>query len=185
MDYLLFCINHPGKTAKRHCNECSQDLCNECVFESHLEHYKEITKIEYSIDTKQAKYSEIMSREIKPIIDKILNDLKPKINKLILNKTEEYIKGHKNAQFKLNQTKPNLKDNKTIPPPTKPESNFKKIENVKPIKKQYFRAKSSFINDKVNIFNNIKNKVSKNYDENNPINKKPKLGIKERAKMFE
>ena len=60
--YLLFCINHPGKTAKRHCNECSQDLCNECVFESHLEHYKEITKIEYSIDTTHFK-----SKEMKPV----------------------------------------------------------------------------------------------------------------------
>ena len=50
MDYLLFCVNHPEKIAKRHCNKCDQDLCNECVFDSHIEHHEEIAKIEYSID---------------------------------------------------------------------------------------------------------------------------------------
>ena len=53
MDHLLFCVNHPEKIAKRHCNKCDQNLCNECVFDSHIEHHEEIKKLEYSIDIKK------------------------------------------------------------------------------------------------------------------------------------
>ena len=51
MEHLLFCVNHPEKIAKRHCNKCDQNVCNECVFDSHIEHHEEIKKLEYTIDT--------------------------------------------------------------------------------------------------------------------------------------
>ena len=100
MDHLLFCVNHPEKIAKRHCNKCAQNLCNECVFDSHIEHHEEIAKLEYSIDTKKDNFSQILSKEIDSIIEKSLNDLKPEIKKLVLEKTEEYIKDHKNLHLK-------------------------------------------------------------------------------------
>ena len=105
MDQLLFCVNHPEKIAKRHCKKCDQNVCNECVFDSHIEHNTEIEKIEYSIDTKQMKISQILAKDIESIINKNLNDLKPILNKIVLEKTEQYIKDHKNLQLKLNVTK--------------------------------------------------------------------------------
>ena len=105
MDKLLFCVNHPEKIAKRHCKKCDQNVCNECVFDSHIEHNTEIEKIEYSIDTKQMKISQILAKDIESIINKNLNDLKPILNKIVLEKTEQYIKDHKNLQLKLNVTK--------------------------------------------------------------------------------
>ena len=105
MDQLLFCVNHPEKIAKRHCKKCDQNICNGCVFDSHIEHNTEIEKIEYSIDTKQMKISQILAKDIESIINKNLNDLKPILNKIVLEKTEQYIKDHKNLQLKLNVTK--------------------------------------------------------------------------------
>ena len=84
MDHLLFCVNHPQKVAKRHCKKCNKDLCNECVFDSHIEHHSEITKLKYSIDTKKNNFSEVLSKDIKSLIDKSLDDLRPQIYKLIL-----------------------------------------------------------------------------------------------------
>ena len=81
MDHLLLCVNHPEKIAKRHCKKCEQNICNECVFDSHIEHNKEIEKIDYSIDIKQAKISQILGKDIESIINKNLNDLKPIIYK--------------------------------------------------------------------------------------------------------
>ena len=121
MDNLLFCVNHPEKIAKRHCKKCEQDLCNDCVFDSHIEHHTEITKIEYSIDTKQTNFSQILSKEIKAIIDKSLNDLKPQLYQLVQAKTEEFLKDHKNLQLKLNK-----KEKKTNPPSSIPNQQEKK-----------------------------------------------------------
>ena len=105
MENLLFCANHPGKIAKKHCNRCDLNLCNECIFESHIYHHEEITKIEYLINTKQNKVPEFLSKEIKLIIDKSFNDLKPQIYQLVEKETEQYIKDHKSLQLKVNQSK--------------------------------------------------------------------------------
>ena len=169
MEKLLFCLNHPTKIAKRHCNKCDQNLCNECVFESHIEHHLEINKIQYSIDTNQTNYSTVLTREIKSIIDKSLQDLKGQIYHLVLNKTLEYIKEHKNLQLKLNQT--------TI-----------KHKNSEPPKQQGINiTKSVNISEKAKIFNANKiREIPKNIDANNPYHKKEKSGnIKNLAKMFE
>ena len=157
MDNLLFCVNHPEKIAKRHCKKCEQDLCNDCVFDSHIEHHTEITKIEYSIDTKQTNFSQILSKEIKAIIDKSLNDLKPQLYQLVQAKTEEFLKDHKNLQLKLNK-----KEKKTNPPSSIPNQQEKKPNS------------------------NNGGGVYKKIDENNPIHQKNSKGnIKNRAKMFE
>ena len=57
------------------------------------------------MDTKQNHFSQILSKEIKAIIDKSLESLKPEIYKEVQKKTEEYIKEHKNLNLKLNLTK--------------------------------------------------------------------------------
>ena len=126
MDHLLFCVNHQEKIAKRHCNKCDQDLCNECVFDSHVEHHEEVKKIEYTIDTKKTNFSEMLSKDIKLIVEKSLNDLKPKIYKLVLEKTQEYIKDHKNLQLKLNKKK----KKKTMDKPLKIETKTKPIKHT-------------------------------------------------------
>lgn len=157
MDHLLFCVNHPQKVAKRHCNKCNKDLCNECVFDSHIEHHSEITKLKYSIDTKKNNFSEVLSKEIKSIIDKSLNDLKPQIYKLILEKTEQYIKEHKNLELKVNLPKNN---------------NMNKAAASKPLGNISERAKQ-FLTQNPN--------ETQKKNNNPPISK----GIKNMAKMFE
>ena len=57
------------------------------------------------MDTKQNHFSQILSKEIKAIIDKSLESLKQEIYKAVQKKTEEYIKEHKNLNLKLNLTK--------------------------------------------------------------------------------
>ena len=54
------------------------------------------------IDKYKDNFSQILSKDIKLMIDKTLNDLKPEIYKLVLEKTEQYIKDHKNLHLKLN-----------------------------------------------------------------------------------
>ena len=184
MDHLLFCVNHQEKVAKRHCNKCDQNLCNECVFESHVEHHSEVTKIEYSIDTKQANFNQYLSKEIKTIIEKALNDLKPKIYHLVLDKTEEYLKGHNNLNLKLNQTKEIKKEQKI------PAKHLTQNTEKEDISKNQNKIKTSpsKISDRAKKFSSINNsEVPRKIDENNPINKTKKLGggIKERSKMFE
>ena len=66
-----------------------------------IKHHGEISKLEYSIDTKKDNFSQILSKDLKLLIEKTLNDLSPEINKLVLEKTEQYIKNHKNLQLKL------------------------------------------------------------------------------------
>ena len=185
MDHLLFCVNHPEKVAKRHCNMCNQDICNECVFESHIEHHTEITKIEYKIDIKQTNFAQILSKEIKTLIDKSFNDLKPKIYQLVLDKTEEYIKGHKNLQLKLNQTKEIKKEKKPIAPP-KPIMKVKKTEKEDNVKNNYV-TKTSNISERAKMFYSMNSReIPKKIDENNPINKKKSTGgVRDMAKMFE
>ena len=184
MEHLLFCVNHPEKIAKRHCNKCDQNICNECAFESHVEHHSELTKIEYSIDTKEGNFSQNLSEEIKLIIEKSLNDLKPKIYQLVLDKTEEYIKDSNNLHLKLNQTK-EIKKEKIIPlrrvvtQKSEADDISKNQNNIK--------TNSSKISERIKQFNsNKRSELPKKIDENNPINKTKKLGgIKERSKMFE
>ena len=189
MDHLLFCVNHPEKVAKRHCNKCDQNLCNECVFESHVEHHSEVSKIEYSIDTKQSNFNQYLSKEIKAIIEKSLNDLKPKIYQLVLDKTEEYIKGHNNLHLKLNQTK-EIKKEKKIPsraPTQKIEKNDNSKNQNQNQNQNKIKTSPSKISDRAKKFSSINTReVPRKIDENNPIYKTKKLGgIKERSKMFE
>ena len=140
MENLLFCVNQPEKIAKRHCKKCDQDLCNSCVFDSHIEHHKEIEKISYSIDYKKEKITKLLSKNIELIIDQNLKDLKPKIYKLVLEKTEEYIKGHKNLQLKLavdtdkKQTNATIKPKSPVKPNNEKQSQEKKESEKKEIK---------------------------------------------------
>ena len=46
------------------------------------------------------------------LIDKTLNDLKLEIYKLVLEKTEQYIKDHKNLNLKLNNIQEKKRGNK-------------------------------------------------------------------------
>ena len=100
LDHLLFCANHHEKIAKRHCKKCNQDICNECVFDLHIEHHKEITKINYKTDNRSEEFTNKISEEIKEIINKSLESLKPQICQIVLDKTKEYINIHKNLQLK-------------------------------------------------------------------------------------
>ena len=157
MDHLLFCINHEGKIAKRHCKQCDQNLCNDCVFDLHIEHHTQIEKIKYSIDTKQVNYSEILSKEINAVIEQTIKELKPQISKLVLEKTEEYIKQHKNLQLKLTQPK----DKKPLP----------KEERTKALKPT--------------VKENIKTVDEKNNLQNPILSGKNSSNISQRAKLFE
>ena len=185
MDHLLFCVNHPEKIAKRHCNKCDQNLCNECVFDSHIEHHEEIKKLEYSIDTKKDNFSQILSKDIKLIIDKTLNDLKPEIYKLVLEKTEQYIKDHKNLHLKLNniqEKKPGnviKKEEKTKP--------LKPVETRESIKKNIQTARfSANIKERAHMFTLPIKSPPKVIDKNNPFGKKESSGgVKNMAKLFE
>lgn len=186
MDALLFCVNHPEKIAKRHCNKCKQNLCNECVFDSHIEHHEEITKLEYSIDTKKDNFSQILSKDIKLIIDKTFNDLKPEIYKLVLEKTEQYIKDHKNLQLKLN----NIQEKKSGNLPKKEEKTKplkKHIESKESLKRNIETAKfGSNIRERAQMFTLPRKSPPKVIDENNPFGKKDSSGgVKNMAKLFE
>ena len=213
MDHLLFCVNHEEKIAKKHCKQCDQNLCNECVFDLHIEHHTEIDKIEYSMDTKQVKYSQILSEEINAVVEKTMKELKPKISQLILEKTEEYIKSHKNLQLKLNQPKekkPPLKEEKqnehkihtqkNVQPPVKdnkmqhPAKENKiqnpakenKIQNPAKENKIQHPAKENKIQPPAKE-NKIQPPVkeTKNTLQNQVISEKPKPKINDRSKMFE
>ena len=186
MDHLLFCVNHPEKIAKRHCNKCDQNLCNECVFDSHIEHHEEIAKLEYSIDTQKDNFSQILSKDIKLLVEKALNDLKPEINKLVLEKTEQYIKDHKNLQLKLN----NIQEKKTVnitkkEEKTKPLNKHK--ENKESLRKNIETAKfSSNIKERAQMFIQPRKSPPKVIDKNNPFGKKESSGgVKNKAKIFE
>ena len=200
MEQLLFCANHPEKIAKRHCNKCDQNLCNECIFESHIDHHEEIKKIEYLINTKQKKVSEILSKEIKSIIDKSFNELKPQINKLVLEETEQYIKDHKNLQLKATQSKKEKHVSIPIKKEPKPNSNF--YQNVKKFSQQQEQGtvnkniirsisvgpSNSSIMARAKMFDLMnKKEVPKKYDENNPFSKgvEKNKGVKDIAKIFD
>ena len=183
----IFCSNHSQKFAKRHCNKCSQNLCNECVFDSHIEHHEEITKLEYSIDTKNNNFSQILSKDIKLLIDKTLNDLKPEIYKLVLEKTEQYIKDHKNLHLKLN----NIQDKKpgnVIKKEEKTKPINKHIESKESLKKNIQTAKlgSNNIKERAQMFTLPRKSPPKVIDKNNPFGKKESSGgVKNMAKIFE
>ena len=44
----IFCLNHSTKYAKKHCEQCNSDLCNECALDLHIDHYQSLKKIENS-----------------------------------------------------------------------------------------------------------------------------------------
>ena len=191
MDHLLFCVNHPEKIAKRHCNKCDQNVCNECVFDSHIEHHTEITKIEYAIDTKQNHFSQILSKEIKAIIDKSLESLKPEIYKAVQKKTEEYIKEHKNLNLKLNLTKDKKTNNQNAHKDPNLHHNNHTNQTKKDNKESGKKGNETVggnIGQRAKMFDGAKTTIKpKNYDENNPLKKGPSKGkgVKDMAKMFE
>ncbi len=189
MEHLLFCVNHPEKIAKRHCKKCDQNLCNECVFDSHIEHHEEITKLEYSIGAKKINFANILSKDIKAIIDKTLEDLKPKIYQQALEKTEQYIKEHKNLQLKLNPNKekpPVKKEFKTKPlkREEKPKPNHQDNKDLK--KNIITSSNSGNIKERAKMFGAQNSKeIAKNVDTNNPLNKGVKGNVNKMAKIFE
>ena len=182
MDHLLFCINHEGKIAKRHCKKCDQNLCNDCVFDLHIEHHTQIEKIKYSIDTKQVNYSEILSKEINAVIEQTLKELKPQISKLVLEKTEEYIKEHKNLQLKLTQPKedkmPQPKEDK-ISQPKEDKISQPKEDKIPQPKEERTKPLKPTVKD------NIKTVDEKNNLQNPILSGKNSSKISQRAKLFE
>ena len=186
MDHLLFWANHQEKIAKRHCNKCDKNLCNECVFDSHIEHHEEIAKLEYSIDTKKVNFSQILSKDIKSIIDKTFNDLKPEIYKLVLEKTEQYIKDHKNLDLKLNNIQEKKYGNlQKKEEKTKPLN--KHIESKESLRRNIETAKfGSNIRERAQMFTLPRKSPPKVIDKNNPFGKKESSGgVKNMAKLFE
>lgn len=152
LDHLLFCANHPEKIAKRHCNKCNQDVCNECVFDLHIEHHPEITKINYLIDNKSERFTYAISEEIKKIINDSLEALKPQICELVLNKTKDYINTHKNLQLKASVP---VETNDKLP-------NYIKSERTKKLDTNKSNIRSSYntVNNMTKIFDN---KFAKEY----------------------
>ena len=204
MENLLFCANHPGKIAKKHCNRCDLNLCNECIFESHIEHHEEITKIEYLINTKQNKVPEFLSKEIKLIIDKSFNDLKPQIYQLVEKETEQYIKDHKSLQLKVNQSKKGKHISFPIKKENKPNANFyrniKQSVNVNGhtqvfkgkeiLKRTVFRSNTvgASIKERAKMFDLMDiTETEKEHDENNPLYKHvdKNKGVRAIAQLFE
>ena len=121
------------------------------------------------------------------IVEKSLNDLKPQIYKKVLEKTEEYIKDHKNLQFKLNRSK----EKKQTNPPIKKEQMTKPLkkqnqENRESLKKNIINIRySSNISQKAKLFTQNSREIPKKIDQNNPINKRKSGGVKAMAKIFE
>ena len=191
MDHLLFCDSHPEKIAKRHCKKCKKDLCNECIFDSHIEHHEEITKIEYKIDIKKTRFTDDITKDIKLIIDKALDELKPKIQEEVLKKTQEYIKQHKNLQLKINQsiTNPSTQNRRyslRTATQKKKEEKKKTLNEHNQQTKESNKKMSSKIKEKTKIFNPQNTKViTKNKDKNNPYNAGTTGNIINKAKIFE
>ena len=201
LDHLLSCANHPEKIAKRHCKKCNQDICNECVFDLHIEHHKEITKINYTIDNRSEEFTNKISEEIKEIINKSLESLKPQICQIVLDKTKEYINIHKNLQLKsgipmnANEKLPNnvLVSEKEKQNDSNEINNAKK-ENEKNtvVLNQKNKSEVHVIKEQKkneNINNNVpKAKAVSSFDkleDTNPLKNGPRgKGVKELAKVY-
>ena len=104
-----------------------------------------------------------------------------------MEKTEQYIKEHKNLQIKLN----NPHEKKPLNPPEKkpvnayhPPKQPKKKENLK---NQIITKTGSFnINERAKMFSGQNSKEIKiKVDENNPFNKGKKGNVKAMASIFE
>ena len=119
------------------------------------------------------------------IIDKTLNDLKPEIYKLVLEKTEQYIKDHKNLHLKLN----NIQEKKSGNVIKKEEKTkpLKPAETRESLKKNIQTAKfGANIKERAHMFTLPKKSPPKVIDKNNPFGKKESSGgVKNMAKLFE
>ena len=164
MEEPLFCLNHPEKIAKRHCNKCDQNICNDCVFDYHIDHYQDVNKINYSIDIRPKNFSQMLSKELKDIIEKSLSELKPQICKLILEKTENYIQNNNN----------NIDSKKAF--------NDKKELKTSVVNKNKNATNKSGVNASQKVLGK-----EKNYDDNNPYKKgaDKNKGVKDMAKIFD
>jgi hypothetical protein len=134
MEEIFYCANHPQKIAKRHCYNCKKDLCNECVFESHIDHYKDLTKIGYATIPKISSFTDEVGKEIRKILSREVKRLQDLIYKVVVEKTSEFIRTKNKTQFNFgqfvtnppamqpifNDYKPPIK-NEYKPPPVKNE----------------------------------------------------------------
>ena len=121
----IFCLNHRTKYAKKHCELCNSDLCNECALDLHIDHYQSLKKIENSSKKKELNLSEIICDEIKKIVNNSLEDISLKVYNHIKEKKLQNLK-----EYKINH--PNIKD-----VPKKENKN----NNKKDVKKKMLRKK--------------------------------------------
>ena len=102
----IFCSNHSKKHAKKHCNQCNLDLCNECALDQHISHYKSLQKIDYSSKKKILNYSDMLCEEIRKILNNSFDDMTIKVYKNVQEKALNYMKSHpKNEPKKINIAK--------------------------------------------------------------------------------
>jgi len=121
MEQIIPCSAHPKKIAKRHCNKCNVDICNECVFQSHIEHHKEINKINYAIYPNTAAFNEYLTQEIKKMISSELKNLEETLLKLAAEKTSDYILRHTNLSYKVSKGAGAPNQSKDFRPPPREE----------------------------------------------------------------
>ena len=126
----IFCSNHSQKFAKRHCNKCNLDLCNECALDNHIDHYKSLQKLKYIPKKKFLNYSEILSEEIKKIINNSLNDFSSQIYNNISEKAIKSLEDYKKKQPKfINSLRNKINvEEKKLKKEEKVEKNEQKVE---------------------------------------------------------
>ncbi len=110
----VFCSNHSKKHAKKHCNQCNLDLCNECALDQHISHYKSLQKIDYSSKKNILNLSDMLCEEIRKILNNSFDDMTIKVYKNVQEKALNYMKSYpKNEPKKINIVKNEInKENK-------------------------------------------------------------------------
>jgi len=201
MEEVIYCANHQKKVAKRHCNKCNVDICNECVIQSHVEHHKEIKKINYSINPKNAAFNDFINKEVKAMITRELKNMEDHLFKLVTEKTAEYIKNHKSTTLKVS----NAPVKTSAPQPKYELENPKKEKKVeeKPVSKRPVieevneeevvqpkrRRVTVAIGRMTKLFDGSKKGTTapKMVDENNPFNKGAQEGhgVRNMAQIFD
>jgi len=207
MEEIIYCANHQKKIAKRHCNKCNVDICNECVIQSHVEHHNDIQKITYSINPKTTAFNDFINKEIQTLVKKELKNMEEHLLKLVTEKTADYIKNQKSISLKVSGAPAKISGAppKVSPPPVKneykPPKKEKKEENkdiaeifeeamhdeelVPPRRRRVTVA----IGNMAKLFDGSKKSTAapKFVDQNNPFNKGAKegCGVRNMAQIFD
>ena len=93
----IFCSNHSQKFAKRHCNQCNVDLCNECALEFHISHHQSLKKIENNAKNKVLDFSNLIREELVKIIDNSLHDISSQIIRNVQESAVKMLEEYKNS----------------------------------------------------------------------------------------